>query len=359
MHRFIIVFKLIFALTGVMTLSSTWASWLALGGSSGCMVTNEGTVQCWGNATLPFATEVANSSATTAAVAAGSTHHCALMSNGNVTCWGNNNLGQLGRGGPLGTPSSDSVQAAVKGFEATNGTYAATQIVAGSDHTCVIITIGKVRCWGRGNNGQLGNTDLINKTESVEIPGIIGADSSTTAIAVAAGHAHSCALLKTGSVQCWGANTTGQLGIGNTNSPLATPQAVIGLANVKAIATGAGAYHTCALTNTGEVWCWGNNNHGQIGLNPNDPNWNFVLSSPTKIISSGVAEIAVASNHSCARMTADNKVQCWGANNNGQLGDGSVVDRSVPTPTLIPPVRYLAIGGDLKLRLQLCSSPRR
>jgi len=355
------IFKLATWMLFIISLPTVEASsrWLSLGSSHACSMTNDNTVQCWGSnlqgqlgngstgASISFATEIVNTSINVGMLANGASHSCVLSADGSIGCWGSNSHGELGRGGPLGALLNSALLDNVKGFEVGAGIYQATQIASGSSHTCALLINGKVRCWGRGNNGQLGNDGFLNNTESVEVFDIVGTDASTTAIQVAAGNEHTCALMKDRLVKCWGRNNVGQLGIGNANSPLATPQMVAGLNNVKAISTGPGARHTCALTTANEIWCWGNNNNGQIGMDPNDPNWNSIIYSPVKVIDSDAAEVVVAGSHSCARYITTNLVACWGNNQKGQLGDSSLQNKLVPSLALnVPPVRYLAAGGD-------------
>jgi len=332
--------------------------WLSLGTVHGCMIANSGLAECWGlngdttellgdgvdgNNVVGIrqAYDVNNSPADTAAISTGATHSCLLRAEGSVLCWGSNQQGQLGRGGVVNAPPYAALLAEVSGFESNNATYAASKIATGSNHTCVIVAEGEVRCWGRGNEGQLGNGVLQTSTTSVQTSTITAVNPSTTAIGIAAGNNHTCAVLKNGSVACWGDNTSGQLGIGNTASPQTTPQWITGLSGVVAIA--AGGKTTCALTQTGELWCWGGNDVGQVGYG----NFGTNALSPTRVIFSGVTEVAVGGRHTCARML-DNLVKCWGANDKGQLGRfGPLTNQSSPVlASTIPSVRYLTAGNN-------------
>ncbi|MBS0556173.1 MAG: RCC1 repeat-containing protein [Proteobacteria bacterium] len=147
-------------------------------------------------------------------------------------------------------------------------------------------------------------------------------DATVTQVAVV-GY-HTCALSSTGAVTCWGYNGYGQLGDGST-AARTTPVAVSGLGSgVAAIA--AGFYHTCALTTAGAVKCWGRNDFGQLG---NGSTTNSATPVVVSGLGSGVAAIAAGAFHTCALTTAG-AVKCWGYNGNGQLGDGSTTDRSTP-----------------------------
>ena len=158
------------------------------------------------------------------------------------------------------------------------------------------------------------------------------AHAGERAVLVAGGHRHTCAVTASGKVLCWGSNAYGQLGDG-TNGWRLTPTTVSGLgANVQGIAAGGGGFagdgfsHTCALTAAGGVMCWGSNSHGQLGNNS-------TTDSPTPVqvsgLTSGVNAIAAGGAHTCA-LTDAGAVLCWGLNENGQLGNGSLTNRWTP-----------------------------
>ncbi|MEZ4737189.1 MAG: hypothetical protein R3E79_59675 [Caldilineaceae bacterium] len=265
-------------------------------------------------ATARQATEEQKIDAATAftAVAGGEEHTCGLTAAGGVACWGDNADGQVGDG----TDFPYRPEVAVVGLDT-----GVQSLTAGSNHTCALLSAGSVVCWGRNSSGQLGNGGTGERRVPVAVTGL--AESVT---AIAAGGAHTCALLQSGGVACWGNNAAGQLGNG-ANLNQTTPVAVTGLTGVSAIATGAN--HTCTLLQGGAIQCWGDNANGQLGDGS-------LVSRNTPVTVSGLATaataIAAGTDHTCA-ILSDGSVQCWGDNARGQLGDGSREDR--PTPVLV------------------------
>lgn len=183
---------------------------------------------------------------------------------------------------------------------------------AGVDHACAASTSGALRCWGRNSGGQLGTGNTTGQQNPAEVIGISG----LTIRDVALGERHTCALTDEGSVYCWGRNDSGQLGVGTTvNSTSAGAPAIY----EGATAIGAGASHTCALVHGG-VQCWGSNQYGQIGRE--ELNYGVISSIPQHVtnLASGVLELAVGAHHACA-LKDDGAVWCWGRNQYGQLGN--------------------------------------
>jgi alpha-tubulin suppressor-like RCC1 family protein len=149
--------------------------------------------------------------------------------------------------------------------------------------------------------------------------------------AVTAGYYHTCALLTSGNVRCWGSDSYGQLGDGNSMSFQVNPTSVATvsgeLGGVQAIA--AGAHHTCALLNTSAVRCWGYNIYGQLG----DGTTTNRSNPPDTDVLTGAQAIAAGFYHSCALMKTGS-VRCWGYNYDGQLGDGPMSYRTAPAPVV-------------------------
>jgi alpha-tubulin suppressor-like RCC1 family protein len=247
------------------------------------------------------------------AVSVAGEHSCALIDDGAVQCWGVNEDGELGDG----TLVSRSVPTPVVGL-----TGPAIAVAAAQDYSCALIQGGGVQCWGVNNNGELGDGTTDDSTTAVTVTGLAG-----PATAVSATGGTTCALITGGTMQCWGNNDFGEMGTGNTTDSL-TPVSVTGLAGaVTAIATGQN--YTCALITGGTVQCWGLNSSGQLG----DGTSGSFNSNPTPISVAGLSGAAIAvvasNGHTCALITGGT-VQCWGRNSDGQLGDGTKVDRTTP-----------------------------
>lgn len=150
---------------------------------------------------------------------------------------------------------------------------------------------------------------------------------------LAAGRAHTCAITPAGGVKCWGDNAYGQLGNG-TMEPSATPVDVVGLSAGVVSLSGTGN-HTCAVTDAGAARCWGDNASGQLGNNGVDP-------SPVPVdvagLEAGVLTVSASASHTCA-LTGSRAVACWGENGSSQLGTGDAVNRSAPAEVAGLPAR--------------------
>lgn len=195
--------------------------------------------------------------------------------------------------------------------------HAATRLDTGYGHTCAVTSSGGVRCWGRGSLGQLGG----GVTQGYSIPPV-AVSGVHEASAVATGALHSCALLTSGRVRCWGLSTYGTLGNGG-GAPTFGPVEVSGLTTVVAIT--AGYLHSCALLADGTARCWGYNADGQLGNNTQTHQ-----SSPVTVLDlSGIVELKAGQYHTCARL-GDGTLRCWGAGGSGELGNGANLRSLVP-----------------------------
>ncbi len=291
------------------------------GFSHTCAVVESGEVVCWGgnedgqlgdgteeDSTTPV--EVVGLSSDARAIAVGMNHSCALLDTGGVQCWGSNTVGQLGSGSTGGTSAPVAVVGLSSGVQA---------IAAGGLHTCALLDSGAVRCWGVNLNGQLGNGTTNSANAPVEVTGL-----SSGATAIANGFMHTCALLDSGGVRCWGMNDRGQLGDGTTSDALA-PVDVSGLPS-GAQGISAGAYATCAVLESGAASCWGDNQFGQLGDGTATD-----ASTPVDVegLSSQATAVATGKTHTCALLDTGG-VECWGANGIGQLGNGTMAIETQP-----------------------------
>ena len=324
---------------------------IAVGNGFGCAMNVNETIQCWGNnsedtlgngsTTPPFSTTPLTVSGTGGSISArgiagGFFHTCARRANSHEACWGDNASGQLGNDATTNTNVPTSVIQTfiptVLGPRPVELT-GVKLIAAGQNHSCELSGDGSVHCWGSNSFGQLGN----GTTAPSFVPGVVSGLNNVSAIA--AGSSHTCAVIPAltgsggGMVACWGLNASGQLGNGNTTTSLLPTTVLAGLSgpssnfpltNITAIA--AGDAHNCALSGDGRVLCWGSNSHGQLG------NGSTAAFSNVPVLVSGVTNaiaITAGAAHSCALLAAG-EIQCWGFNNNGQLGDTTTADRSTP-----------------------------
>ncbi len=318
------------------------ATQISAGTSHFCARLAGGTVECWGNnfsnqagpgaAAIYAPQQITGLPAGVTKVATGGGHSCALAGDGTVWCWGANSYGQLGDGNAP-TPSATP--------HLVVGVTTATDVIAGPSHTCAILAGGTVNCWGRDSQGQLGNDiALVDSPIPVAVAGI------TTATSLAAGRAHTCAVLADGTGRCWGNNSTGELGMGNVTPPQPTPVRVYGLNNATQIATddttGRAAFldeTTCALIVDGTVVCWGDGDQGTRGVEP--PGDAVAPADPVVNLNGATnpaIQLSAGEDHNCV-LRQDTTLNCWGSNTYGQLGDGTTV-----TPRLTP-VDVVGIGG--------------
>ena len=203
------------------------------------------------------------------------------------------------------------------------GGQCASQVIAGDEHTCVLKVDGSVWCWGANGKGQLGD----GTTDAQKTPTRVQGLSGKKIVQVSAGFEHTCAVTDTGAVWCWGSNENGRLGVGKTADVLGystAPLAVDGLTDPVA-SISAGGKHTCAVLEASKaVWCWGQNDTWQSGVGDGSEGNNEDAPAPGPVSGvSGAAEVVSGDEHTCA-MTSDG-VYCWGSNAVGQLGLGKGV----------------------------------
>ena len=239
---------------------------------------------------------------------AGAYHTCALLAARSLKCWGENYYGQLGNGT---NKNISTTPVAVSGI--TN----ATEVAAGGYHTCALLSTKGIDCWGYNKYGELGDDTKQERTTPVAVSGI------TNAIQVSSGGFHTCAVLSTGKIDCWGENAFEQLGDGTSENSL-TPVAVSGISTATSVT--AGGLGTCATLSGGKVDCWGYGEFGELG---NGKTENSSTPVEVKGISNAVAVTAVGDFQACARLSTGT-IDCWGDNEDGELGDGKTENSSIP-----------------------------
>jgi cysteine-rich repeat protein len=248
---------------------------IAAGDHHMCALLEGGALRCWGHNNfgqlgyghtndigddeLPITAGDVNVGGTVVAIGAGDFHTCALLEGGALRCWGRNDFGQLGYG------HTSSVLAPGANVNVGGPVIA---LGMGDFHTCALLEEGTVRCWGRNDDGQLGygHTNDIGDGSGEMPPANVQVGGSV--VAVRGGDAHTCALLQNGTVRCWGFGDFGQLGYGSTatigDGPGEMPPGDVDVGD-GVIELAVGELHTCALLATHTVRCWGNNADGQLG----------------------------------------------------------------------------------------------
>lgn len=272
-------------------------------------------------------------------VALGAEHTCARLDDGSVKCWGHNDVGQLGLGDETDRGDDSGEMGNALPFVDLGPGRTARKITAGLNHTCAILDDGSVKCWGHNFAGQLGQGNTFDRGNSGFEMGnwlsAINLGSGRTAVRIDAGNDHTCALLDDDSVKCWGANDHGQLGLGDQNprgdnggemgNPLPAVATGVLLEPVSRIA--AGSFHSCAIMGT-ILRCWGANDTGQLGLGDDesrgDDSREMGLWLPAVAIGTGRTPVQVEGGwlFTCLRF-GNERVKCWGANDFGQLGYGN------------------------------------
>ncbi|HMV65209.1 MAG TPA: hypothetical protein PKA64_00065, partial [Myxococcota bacterium] len=290
----------------------------------------------------------------------GSGHTCVIADDGSVRCWGDNTYGQIGRGDTqrISDAANEMGDALVPVNLGAGRT--AVELALGTNHVCALLDDGSVRCWGYNGNGNLGigNTtsigDQANEVGNDAVDPLVDLGPGVTARRIDAGYHHTCALLTDGRIKCWGYNGYGQLGIGNTSQigdgagEMGAALAAIDLGSRRfALDFAVGGDHTCALLDTGDVKCWGRNNAGQLGQghtnNLGDGAGEGGDAIPAVSLAGTVVDIDIAGWHSCARFL-DGKLKCWGYAAEGQLGLGSTTARGDNAGEMGASLPFVSLG---------------
>jgi alpha-tubulin suppressor-like RCC1 family protein len=274
----------------------------------------------------------------------GRPHRCGhTTGNGTVKCWGRNNFGRLGLGdtdtrGDDQGEMGDNLPAVALGTGRT-----AVALTAGAEHACAVLDNGAVRCWGRNSSGRLGLGDTAARGDQTGEMGdslpVVALGTGRTAVAIAGGDAHTCAVLDDASVKCWGENGFGRLGLGNTidrgdqAGEMGDSLLPVNLGTGRtAVEIRSGDHHTCAVLDDATVKCWGRGQQGRLGLGntthrgdaPNE----MGNSLPVVPLGTGhtALEVTAGAAHTCA-ILENGRVKCWGSNAQGRLGLGDNAHR--------------------------------
>lgn len=271
-------------------------------------------------------------------ISGGLQHTCVLVNQDSATnhvkCWGLNSDYQTGDADNANNIGDTANEVGATLASITLATSPSV-LTSGRNHNCVVLSTGAVQCWGDNIYGQLGNGSAPTDSAAAVTPTISG-----TAIDIAAGDNHTCLINSIGQVQCWGLNSSGQLGIDSTTTGT-TPGTVVQGLTQSAIQVVAGANHTCALlADNATVKCWGNNSYGQLGLGHSnsigDSAGEMATNPPLDLSGGGfggIASLSAGANHTCALSTGG-AVKCWGYNGYGQLGQDNTSNYGTSTSPL-------------------------
>lgn len=252
-------------------------------------------------------------------------HACALLQDDRLFCWGTNDEGQLGQDDPH--PGSGSLDAdALSPVQVPGEDY--RTVDTGQGHTCAITGDGALYCWGRNTQFVLGTGST---TEQFRTPVRVGDDSDW--LEIAAGQSHTCAMKLDGSIWCWGSNSgasaDGGAPLGIEGADVIQEPTRVGSAS-DWTRIRSNTFHTCSVKQSSELWCWGRNVEGQLGLGDTDNRATPVL------VGSGYGDVSAGRFTTCA-LTSDGAVRCAGRNETGELGTGDTDRRDLLTDVTFEP----------------------
>lgn len=293
---------------------------MAAGDNHACALHGGGLISCWGDRFygqtgsgqkygMALAPEAVVGIADGLAIGGSSRSTLAVRKGHTLWGWGSNDGDLMQLGSTLSQPEPKQITSQLS----------VAQGCSGYSFACDRTTAGEVRCWGRNDWGQAGQGKI--DVPTVAKPGaVLGLPA---VVGVSCGHYHACAWAAGGKVWCWGKNISGQLGNGGAVS-IAQAVPVEGLTDVARVSAAQG--HTCALRTSGQVLCWGDNDDGETGT---DTGAKDVLKPAAVTLPGKAVDVATGKRHSCAALE-DGPVWCWGDNNRGQLGDGSTTPSAKP-----------------------------
>lgn len=301
--------------------------WLAASRTHACAVMDEGT-WCWGRAGAHLGNVVfgAGNASTPVRVlgghaftrvATGPYHSCALDSEGRAWCWGSGEEGALGPGTAESSVAPVQVSAELRFVD----------VVAGRWHSCGLTGEGEVWCWGLSRSTGAGIVASASDVQAEPVLAVLQAP----AVSISSEFSHTCAATSDGDAWCWGYSYAGELGAAETHGDHFVPLKVAG-GHTWAVVE-AGETFSCALDTDGAAWCWGRDaSWGRLGAGEAVGD----VGEPVPV-AGGHAFVAIhaGGTHACA-LTADGVAWCWGANDHGQLGVApDAFDSEAPMPVRV------------------------
>lgn len=317
------------------------------GFSHSCAIASDDKAYCWGydyagdlgdggvngeypNFPVAVKSDGALSGKTIKTMSLGSGNTCAIASDDNVYCWGWNYAGELGNGTSDYNTHNEPI--AVKTSGALSG-LTVKKLAMGSDHTCVVASDEKIYCWGRNYEGQLGTGTTYRKSTEPVATDMTGALSGKTIKLISSGDAETCVVTTDNGIYCWGSNGSGQLGNGGTaesSVPVSVDMSgVLSGKSFNSIYVGVSG-NACVLDTLGELYCWGTNYAGQFGNGTtSDSNIPVRAANVGALNGKTIKDFSIYYTHGCA-VASDDKVYCWGENDNGQIGDNTNANKLSP-----------------------------
>jgi alpha-tubulin suppressor-like RCC1 family protein len=306
---------------------------ISAGSEHTCAVTSDNHAYCWGSGSHgrlgdgsfeDRLTPVLVPGRLFRMIRAGFDHTCGVTTSAAAFCWGRNSFGQLGTGGSVTTVPTRVL-----------GGILWKQVIAGVSHTCGVSQGNKGYCWGANDLGQLGDGSRTRRTKPTLVTGglsflqvVPGGGTFTLSASPLVDDGHTCGLTTGNKAYCWGGADGGANG--TTGGSLLAPRAVGGGRLFQNLNTG--WQHTCGITLSDAAFCWGS---GLLG----DGTFHGNTVSPVRVSGGHLFDAVTTGTigrHSCAWNNTDHKAWCWGENSEGQLGDGTTTDRSVPVAVVGP-----------------------
>ena len=291
-----------------------------------------------------------------------SRHTCAVSTEGQMKCFGANERGQLGYGdtvtrGGSGTSGNDLP------FVSLGSGTSVVEVSAGSFHTCALLNTSRLKCFGYGDLRILGTTGPETPTIG-DGPGEMGDNLSAVdfgtekyPVQVATGGYHTCVLLNDKKVSCFGSNVFGQIGLGRTSNLASATLVDLGT-NYAALKVTTGQYHTCVLLDTLQIKCFGSNRYGELGLGDsrlrglNSTDMGDMLPVVDLGTNQSAIDVSAGAYHTCVVLSSL-QVKCFGRNDDGQLGLGDTLNRGTSIEDMGDALPFLRLGDNCTAKLDV------